>query len=93
MHVVQMTVDPNDPHCGSTKPIGPIYEEAKRVNWQEVPLDRKTRRPTFPSRSTKPRPTGIVEHDAITQLIDAESSLVICTGGGGISEKKIISRC
>ncbi|MFA0054118.1 carbamate kinase [Vibrio echinoideorum] len=87
--LTQMTVDPNDPaFADPTKPIGPIYEEAEarelaeKYHWIVKP-DGKHFRRVVPS----PRPTGIVEHEAITQLIDA-GHLVICTGGGGIPVKK-----
>ncbi|CAK2915359.1 putative carbamate kinase [Vibrio crassostreae] len=87
--LTQMTVDPNDPAFAEpTKPIGPIYEEAEarelaeKFHWIVKPDGQHFRR-VVPS----PRPTGIVEHEAITQLIDA-GHLVICTGGGGIPVKK-----
>lgn len=87
--LTQMTVDPNDPaFADPTKPIGPIYEEAEarelaeKCHWIVKPDGQHFRR-VVPS----PRPTGIVEHEAITQLIDA-GHLVICTGGGGIPVKK-----
>ena len=87
--LTQLTVDPNDPaFADPTKPIGPIYEEAEarelaeKFHWIVKPDGQHFRR-VVPS----PRPTGIVEHDAITQLIDA-GHLVICTGGGGIPVKK-----
>ncbi|MEQ6348013.1 carbamate kinase [Vibrio cyclitrophicus] len=87
--LTQMTVDPNDPaFADPTKPIGPIYKEAEarelaeKFHWTVKPDGQHFRR-VVPS----PRPTGIVEHDAITQLIDA-GHLVICTGGGGIPVKK-----
>ena len=87
--LTQMTVDPNDPaFADPTKPIGPIYKEAEarelaeKFHWIVKPDGQHFRR-VVPS----PRPTGIVEHDAITQLIDA-GHLVICTGGGGIPVKK-----
>ena len=87
--LTQMTVDPNDSaFADPTKPIGPIYEEAEarelaeKFHWIVKPDAQHFRR-VVPS----PRPTGIVEHEAITQLIDA-GHLVICTGGGGIPVKK-----
>lgn len=87
--LTQMTVDPNDPaFADPTKPIGPIYEEAEarelaeKFHWIVKPDGQHFRR-VVPS----PRPTGIVEHEAITQLIDV-GHLVICTGGGGIPVKK-----
>ncbi|CAH0529809.1 carbamate kinase [Vibrio hippocampi] len=83
--LTQMTVDPmdtafNDP----TKPIGPIYEEeearelAEKYLWTFKPDGDYFRR-VVPS----PAPIGIIEHEAITHLIN-EDHLVICTGGGGI---------
>ncbi|MGY3570951.1 carbamate kinase [Vibrio sp. SCSIO 43135] len=87
--LTQMTVDPNDPaFADPTKPIGPIYEEAEarelaeKYHWTIKPDGQHFRR-VVPS----PQPTGIVEHQAITKLID-EGHLVICTGGGGIPVKK-----
>ncbi|NIY83246.1 carbamate kinase [Vibrio hepatarius] len=87
--LTQMTVDPNDPaFVDPTKPIGPIYEEAEaremaeKYNWIIKP-DGKHFRRVVPS----PQPTGIIENDAITKLID-EGHLVICTGGGGIPVKR-----
>lgn len=87
--LTQMTVDPNDPAFHNpTKPIGPIYEEqeakelAEKYGWLIKP-DGKYFRRVVPS----PHPTGIIEHEAITQLIERDH-LVICTGGGGIPVKK-----
>lgn len=87
--LTQMTVDPNDPaFADPTKPIGPIYEEAEarelaeKYRWTIKP-DGKHFRRVVPS----PQPTGIIEHEAITKLID-EGHLVICTGGGGIPVKR-----
>ncbi|WP_100753698.1 carbamate kinase [Vibrio salilacus] len=87
--LTQMTVDPNDPaFADPTKPIGPIYQEAEarelaeKYHWTIKP-DGKHFRRVVPS----PQPTGIIEHDAITKLIEA-GHLVICTGGGGIPVKR-----
>lgn len=87
--LTQMTVDPNDPaFADPTKPIGPIYEEAEarelaeKYHWTIKPDGQHFRR-VVPS----PQPTGIIEHEAITKLID-EGHLVICTGGGGIPVKR-----
>ncbi|CAH0536662.1 carbamate kinase [Vibrio marisflavi] len=87
--LTQMNVDPNDPAFSNpTKPIGPIYTEvearelAEKYHWTVKPDGQHFRR-VVPS----PEPTGIVEHEAITKLID-EGHLVICTGGGGIPVKK-----
>ncbi|MCG9684643.1 carbamate kinase [Vibrio sp. Isolate23] len=86
--LTQMTVDPNDPaFADPTKPIGPVYEEAEarelaeKYHWTIKPDGQHFRR-VVPS----PQPTGIIEHEAITKLID-EAHLVICTGGGGIPVK------
>ncbi|WP_375751465.1 carbamate kinase [Vibrio sp. HN007] len=86
--LTQMTVDPEDPaFTDPTKPIGPIYGEAEakemaeKYHWTVKPDGEHFRR-VVPS----PLPTGIVEHDAITTLID-QDHLVICTGGGGIPVK------
>ncbi|NVD05511.1 carbamate kinase [Vibrio sp. JPW-9-11-11] len=87
--LTQMTVDPSDPaFADPTKPIGPIYEEAEarelaeKYHWTIKP-DGKHFRRVVPS----PQPTGIVEHEAITALIE-QGHLVICTGGGGIPVKR-----
>ncbi|CAM2988949.1 carbamate kinase [Vibrio mytili] len=87
--LTQMTVDPKDPaFIDPTKPIGPVYEEAEaremaeKYHWVIKP-DGKHFRRVVPS----PQPTGIIEHEAITKLID-EGHLVICTGGGGIPVKR-----
>ncbi|MFA0085322.1 carbamate kinase [Vibrio sp. 10N.261.51.F12] len=87
--LTQMTVDPNDPaFANPTKPIGPVYskeeacELAEKFHWTVKP-DGEFYRRVVPS----PQPTGIIEHDAITKLVD-EGHLVICTGGGGIPVKK-----
>lgn len=86
--LTQMSVDPNDPaFADPTKPIGPVYEEAEakemaeKYNWT-IKADGKHFRRVVPS----PRPQGIIEHDAITALIE-KNHLVICAGGGGIPVK------
>ncbi|PJC85915.1 carbamate kinase [Vibrio sp. HA2012] len=86
--LTQMTVNPADPaFANPTKPIGPVYEEAEarvlaeKYCWTVKP-DGKHFRRVVPS----PKPTGIIERDAITTLIK-ENHLVICTGGGGIPVK------
>jgi carbamate kinase len=87
--LTQMMVDPKDPaFANPTKPIGPVYQEAEarelaeKYHWTVKPDGQYFRR-VVPS----PQPIGIVEHDAITQLISA-GHLVICTGGGGIPVKR-----
>lgn len=87
--LTQMTVDPKDPaFIDPTKPIGPIYEEAEarelaeKYHWTVKPDGQHFRR-VVPS----PQPTGIIEHEAITTLIN-QGHLVICTGGGGIPVKE-----
>ncbi len=87
--LTQMTVDPKDPaFTNPTKPIGPVYQEAEarelaeKYRWTVKPDGSHFRR-VVPS----PKPTGIIEHEAITQLI-AQGHLVICTGGGGIPVKR-----
>ncbi|MBF4336682.1 carbamate kinase [Vibrio anguillarum] len=86
--LTQMMVDPKDPaFANPTKPIGPVYQEAEarelaeKYHWTVKPDGQYFRR-VVPS----PQPIGIVEHDAISQLISA-GHLVICTGGGGIPVK------
>lgn len=86
--LTQMTVDPEDPaFANPTKPIGPIYKEdearslAEKHHWTIKPDGEYFRR-VVPS----PLPTGIIEADAISALIELEH-LVICTGGGGIPVK------
>ena len=87
--LTQMTVDPNDPAFRDpTKPIGPVYNEqearelAEKHQWTIKPDGEYFRR-VVPS----PQPTGIVEDEAITSLIE-KGHLVICTGGGGIPVKE-----
>lgn len=87
--LTQMMVDPKDPaFVNPTKPIGPVYQEAEarelaeKYHWTVKPDGQYFRR-VVPS----PQPIGIVEHDAISQLISA-GHLVICTGGGGIPVKR-----
>ncbi|MGF1757897.1 carbamate kinase [Photobacterium sagamiensis] len=87
--LTQMSVDPNDPaFADPTKPIGPVYNEAEarelaeKYHWTVKPDGEYFRR-VVPS----PQPTGIIEDDAITALIN-QQHLVICTGGGGIPVKK-----
>lgn len=87
--LTQMTVDPNDPAFRDpTKPIGPVYNEqearelAEKHQWTIKPDGQYFRR-VVPS----PQPTGIVEDEAITSLIE-KGHLVICTGGGGIPVKE-----
>ncbi|WED26355.1 carbamate kinase [Vibrio sp. DW001] len=86
--LTQMTVDPEDPaFINPTKPIGPIYQEsearslAEKYHWTIKPDGDYFRR-VVPS----PLPTGIVEVDAISALIE-RNHLVICAGGGGIPVK------
>lgn len=88
--LTQMTVDPKDPaFINPTKPIGPVYQEAEarelaeKYHWTVKPDGSHFRR-VVPS----PQPTGIIEHEAITQLIN-QGHLVICTGGGGIPVKRV----
>ncbi|MDT3847615.1 MAG: carbamate kinase [Vibrio anguillarum] len=87
--LTQMMVDPKDPaFANPTKPIGPVYQKAEarelaeKYHWTVKPDGQYFRR-VVPS----PQPIGIVEHDAISQLISA-GHLVICTGGGGIPVKR-----
>ncbi|MBT2953874.1 carbamate kinase [Vibrio anguillarum] len=87
--LTQMMVDPKDPaFANPTKLIGPVYQEAEarelaeKYHWTVKPDGQYFRR-VVPS----PQPIGIVEHDAISQLISA-GHLVICTGGGGIPVKR-----
>ncbi|PKH05856.1 carbamate kinase [Moritella sp. Urea-trap-13] len=88
--LTQMSVDPNDPaFLDPTKPIGPVYNEAEarelaeKYQWTIKPDGEYFRR-VVPS----PQPTGIIESDAITALIQ-QQHLVICTGGGGIPVKLV----
>lgn len=86
--LTQMTVDPEDPaFVNPTKPIGPIYQEnearllAEKYHWTIKPDGDYFRR-VVPS----PLPTGIIEVNAISALIE-HNHLVICAGGGGIPVK------
>ncbi|MGF1759133.1 carbamate kinase [Photobacterium sagamiensis] len=83
--LTQMSVNPDDPaFADPSKPIGPVYDDseahelAKKHHWTVKPDGQYFRR-VVPS----PKPTGIIENDAINALIGHEH-LVICTGGGGI---------
>ncbi|MGF1715781.1 carbamate kinase [Photobacterium chitinilyticum] len=83
--LTQMSVNPDDPaFADPSKPIGPVYDDfeahelAKKHHWIVKPDGQYFRR-VVPS----PKPTGIIENDAINTLIGHEH-LVICTGGGGI---------
>lgn len=87
--LTQMTVDPDDPaFLDPSKPIGPVYQEdeardlAEKFHWTIKPDGDYFRR-VVPS----PKPTGIIECDAIETLINKDH-LVICTGGGGIPVKR-----
>ena len=83
--LTQVLVDPDDPgFTQPTKPIGPVYSEAEarelaaNRGWTIAPDGEHFRRVV-----ASPEPKGIVELDAIGQLVDA-GSVVICAGGGGI---------
>jgi carbamate kinase len=83
--VTQVEVDPADPaFATSTKPIGPIYDEAemKRIaaqtSWAFVPEAHGFRR-AVPS----PAPRRVVEINAVKLLVRAGMA-VVCAGGGGI---------
>ncbi|MEJ2765741.1 carbamate kinase [Photobacterium sp. MCCC 1A19761] len=86
--LTQMSVDPNDPaFANPTKPIGPVYDEAEaRTLAEKYHWTVKPDGPYFRRVVPSPLPTGIIEDEAITALIN-QNHLVICTGGGGIPVK------
>lgn len=87
--VTQVVVAANDPSFKNpSKPIGPFYDEgdAKRLRGERgfviKKIERKGPRPwrrVVPS----PDPTGIVEAEAITKILET-GNIVIAGGGGGI---------
>ncbi|UXI00945.1 carbamate kinase [Photobacterium sp. TY1-4] len=87
--LTQMSVDPNDPaFANPTKPIGPVYDEAEaRTLAEKYHWTVKPDGPYFRRVVPSPLPTGIIEDEAITTLIN-QNHLVICTGGGGIPVKE-----
>jgi carbamate kinase len=78
-------VDPGDPaFLDPTKPIGPVYEEAEargiqaKRGWTFRPEGGGFRRVV-----ASPRPTGVLQLQAIRWLLE-RGAIVICAGGGGI---------
>ena len=84
--VTQVLVDKGDEAFRNpTKPIGPFYDEEKAKRYRDErgwsivsDADRGWRR-AVPS----PRPTRIIELDAVKALLD-QGMVVIAAGGGGI---------
>ena len=87
--VTQVIVDGNDPDFKDPhKPVGPFCTEyeARRMEvekgwkFREMrPEDERSWRRVVPS----PKPLGIVEGNAIKQMVEA-GMIVIASGGGGI---------
>jgi carbamate kinase len=83
--LTQVIVDPDDiAFHNPSKPVGPVYsrQDAERIardrSWTVAPDGDAWRRVV-----ASPRPTRIVELEAIRTLVDA-GILVICVGGGGV---------
>jgi carbamate kinase len=83
--LTQVVVDPDDPGFSHpTKPVGPVYDRpeaerlAKERGWSIAPDGAQWRR-VVPS----PEPQRIVELEAISTLIAADT-IVVCVGGGGV---------
>lgn len=83
--LTQVEVDPTDAaFAAPTKPIGPIYDEVKKLQleaesgWSFVAETGGFRR-MVPS----PAPLRVIEIDAIKLLVQAGTT-VVCGGGGGI---------
>lgn len=84
--VTHVVVSPDDPaFAHPVKPIGPFVdgEQADRLTaggrWQVVEDSGRGYRRVVAS----PQPTGIVEADAIRELVDG-GTIVIAAGGGGV---------
>lgn len=85
--VTQVQVDANDPAFKQpTKPIGPFYTnnavidlQAKHSDWTFMEDAGRGYRRVVPS----PKPTGILESNAIKDLV-AAGVITIAAGGGGI---------
>jgi len=87
--VTQVLVSKDDPDFQDpSKPVGPFYTEetaqklAEENSWnvkQVLPTGEKTWRRVVPS----PRPLGIIEAEAIRNLVES-GVIVIASGGGGI---------
>jgi carbamate kinase len=84
--VTQVRVDPADPAFGApSKPVGRFHDEAgaaemtRRFGWTMAEDAGRGRRRVVPS----PRPSSVVEGEAIEALWRA-GSVVIAGGGGGI---------
>jgi carbamate kinase len=84
--VTQVRVEADDPaFANPTKPIGPFYDEAQadrlrqETGWTIVKDANRGWRRVVPS----PRPSEVVEWEAIKALVAADV-LTIATGGGGV---------
>lgn len=75
--ITQVLVDKNDPAFKHpSKPVGPFYEEKKS---EDMVYDAgRGYRKVVPS----PKPIKIIELESIKELIDSETIVVACGGGG-----------
>ncbi len=84
--VTLVVVDPEDPaFLSPSKPIGPIYAEARREElqaqgWKMVKDARGGLRRVVPS----PKPLEIVGGDFLRRMLQEDRAIVIAAGGGGI---------
>jgi carbamate kinase len=84
--VTQVAVDPKDPAFASpSKPVGPFYSEAeaRRMMLEEGTAMREDAGRGWRRVVPSPEPQGIVELEAVRDLVSA-GCLVVCSGGGGV---------
>lgn len=84
--LTQVEVDPRDPaFAHPTKPIGPVYSEARAQEVREERGWRVQRESSggFRRVVASPEPLAIVELEVIRLLVSSDV-LVTCAGGGGI---------
>lgn len=82
--ITQVTVDPKDSAFDNpTKPIGSFLseEEAKELNAKGIPVIEDSGR-GYRRVVPSPKPVGIVEIDAILDLVENGHVVVACGGGG-----------
>lgn len=84
--VTQVVVDPNDPAFQiPTKPIGPFYsqKEAETIAEATGYTMKEDSNRGYRRVIASPKPIGVVEIDAIRNLVDNDF-VIITVGGGGI---------